>query len=326
MFFSSSNGLRRDDTVDAAMTLYPCPAGSDPPGRRPKPLGSGKMSMGSIRSIAGLPPPFFCPWRPSRCPCLTPTRACAPCRRAIFFPSVQGVPKWRIVGASIESGPPALPLCCSILAEANGDGVHPRRRCRPSTLTRAGARSGGHRRGRARADGADAISDGAILIRRVPSCPALKRACGRRRSLPSVEGKAAMVTHVPDGIGPITTACLFGEWLRGRHSTAERRSRLRFLSSPCRRIRAIRRRVLCPSHVKATYDADGHEGCDDRAGVHLLVFEVDLGVDDPSGRGRHGRPGRTVPRRHGADDGVGWSAMRRPANSDGAARTGSRAP
>jgi methylenetetrahydrofolate dehydrogenase (NADP+)/methenyltetrahydrofolate cyclohydrolase len=27
--------------------------------------------------------------------------------------------------------------------------------------------------------------------------------------LASVEGKAAVVTHAPDGVGPITTACLF---------------------------------------------------------------------------------------------------------------------
>jgi len=34
-------------------------------------------------------------------------------------------------------------------------------------------------------------------------------ALSRIKDLASVEGKASVVTHVPDGIGPITTACLF---------------------------------------------------------------------------------------------------------------------
>ncbi|MBN9039273.1 MAG: bifunctional 5,10-methylenetetrahydrofolate dehydrogenase/5,10-methenyltetrahydrofolate cyclohydrolase, partial [Rhizobiales bacterium] len=55
--------------------------------------------------------------------------------------------------------------------------------------------------------GAAHIRDGAILV----DVSIIRTEAGLVGDvdLASVEGKASVVTHVPDGIGPITTACLF---------------------------------------------------------------------------------------------------------------------
>ena len=55
--------------------------------------------------------------------------------------------------------------------------------------------------------GADHIRNGAVLL----DVSIIRRESGLVGDVdvPAVTGKAAVVTHVPDGIGPITTACLF---------------------------------------------------------------------------------------------------------------------
>lgn len=59
--------------------------------------------------------------------------------------------------------------------------------------------------------GADHIRTGAVLL----DVSIIRRESGLLGDVdvPAVMGKAAVVTHVPDGIGPVTTACLFNTLL-----------------------------------------------------------------------------------------------------------------
>jgi len=186
--------LRRDDTVDAAMTLYPLPGGVDPLAAA-EALGSGKDVDGLHPLNAGLLA------LGGRAGAPATARACA-LAVAHLLPSVKGA-EVAIVGASMIVGRPLAALLLD--AEATVTVCHAATRdlyahTRRADLVVTAAGVPG-------LIGADAISDGAILID-VSIVPTPNGLVGDV-DLASVEGKAAMVSHVPDGIGPITTACLF---------------------------------------------------------------------------------------------------------------------
>lgn len=183
-----------DDTVDAAITLYPLPGGVDPLAAA-EAIGSGKDVDGLHPLNAGL----LALGGPARAPATA--RACA-LAIAHLLPSVKGA-EVVIVGASRIVGRPLAALLLD--AEATVTVCHAATRdlydhTRKADLVVTAAGVPG-------LIGADAIGDGTILID-VSIVPTPNGLVGDV-DLASVEGKAAVVSHVPDGIGPITTACLF---------------------------------------------------------------------------------------------------------------------
>ena len=186
--------LRRDDTIDAAITLYPLPGGVDPLAAA-EAIGSGKDVDGLHPLNAGL----LALGSPARAPATA--RACA-LAAAHLLPSLKGA-ELVIVGASRIVGRPLAALLLD--AEATVTVCHVATRdlydhTRKADLVVTAAGVPG-------LIGAEAIGDGAILID-VSIVPTPNGLVGDV-DLASVDGKAAVVSHVPDGIGPITTACLF---------------------------------------------------------------------------------------------------------------------
>lgn len=186
--------LRDDPFVDAAITLYPLPAGLDPA------LAAGRLGCG--KDVDGLHPlnaGRLAGGDPSRAPATA--RACALVLSRLM-PALAGA-EVVIVGASRIVGRPLASLLLdaevtvTLCHAATRDlAAHTRRA--DAVVTAAGVPG---------LIGAEAIRPGAVLLD-----VAITRAAGRLVGdvdLPSVEGKAAVVTHVPDGIGPVTTACLF---------------------------------------------------------------------------------------------------------------------
>jgi len=188
-----------DPAIDAAIALHPLPAGLDPLaaaraiGARKDvdglhPLNAGLLALGDH---AGAP---------------ATARACALVIAALL-PDVKGA-EVVIVGASRIVGRPLA----SLLLDAD------------ATVTLCHAATRDLREHTRKADlvvtaagvpgliGADAIREGAIVL----DVAVVRRANGLVGDvdLASVEGRAAVVTHVPDGIGPVTTACLLENVVR----------------------------------------------------------------------------------------------------------------
>lgn len=186
--------LGADPRRDAVMTLYPLPAGLDPV--------EAALLIGADRDVDGLHPEnagrlaLGAPARP-------PATAHA-CRLAIgeLAGNMRGA-EIVIVGASRIVG---RPLAAMLLdAEATVTVCHVATRdladhTRGADIVVSAA-------GVAGLIGATHIRRGAILV----DVSIIRTPAGLVGDvdLASVDGRAAVVTHVPDGIGPITTACLF---------------------------------------------------------------------------------------------------------------------
>ena len=183
-----------DDAIDAGFPLYPLPDGLDPI--------DAAEALGSRKDVDGLHPlsaGLLALGGRARAPATA--RACA-AAIAHLLPSPKGA-EVVLVGASRIVGRPLAALLLD--AEATVTVCHAATRdLRAHTrkadvlVTAAGVPG---------LIGADAIRDGAILLD-VSVVPTPNGLVGDV-DLASVEGKAAIVSHVPDGIGPITTACLF---------------------------------------------------------------------------------------------------------------------
>lgn len=186
--------LGGDASIDAVMTLYPLPAGVDPvdaadrAGSRKDvdglhPLNAGLLALGST----ARPP--------------ATARACALAIEHLV-PSVKGV-EVVIVGASRIVGRPLASMLLdgeatvTVCHAATRDLADHTRRA-DVVVTAAGVPG---------LIGARHIREGAILV----DVSIVRTDAGLVGDvdIASVGGKAAVVTHVPDGIGPITTACLF---------------------------------------------------------------------------------------------------------------------
>lgn len=186
--------LGRDPSLDAVVTLYPLPAGLDPVGVAES-LGSGKDVDGLHPLNAGL----LALGGASRPPATA--RACALAIEHLA-PSMRGA-GIVIVGASRIVG---RPLAAMLLdAEATVTVCHAatrdlagHTRAADVVVTAAGVPG---------LVGAGHIKEGAILV----DVSVVRTDAGLAGDvdIASVTGKAAIVTHVPDGIGPLTTACLF---------------------------------------------------------------------------------------------------------------------
>jgi len=186
--------IRDDDAVDAAITLYPLPNGIDPIVAA-EAIGSSKDADGLHPLNAGL----LALGGQVRAPATA--RACAAALTHLL-PSLKGA-EVVIVGASRIVGRPLAALLLDAEAtvtvcHAATRDLHAHTRKADVVVTAAGVPG---------LLGADAIRDGAILID-VSIVPTPNGLVGDV-DLASVEGKAEFVSHVPDGIGPITTACLF---------------------------------------------------------------------------------------------------------------------
>lgn len=191
--------------VDAVATLYPLPAGVDP-------LEAAQI-LGAAKDIDGLHPTsagLLALGAPARAPATA--QACLLCARELLGP-LKGA-EVVVVGASRIVG---RPLALMLLDEEA-----------TVTVCHAGTRDlAAHTR---RADlvvtaagvagliGADHVKAGAAVI----DVAIVRTAGGLVGDVDraAVSGKAAAVTHVPDGVGPVTTACL----LRNVVDAAEERA------------------------------------------------------------------------------------------------------
>jgi methylenetetrahydrofolate dehydrogenase (NADP+)/methenyltetrahydrofolate cyclohydrolase len=186
--------LGADTNVDAVMTLYPLPHGVQPL--------DAALSIGRDKDVDGLHP-----WTAGLLSLGAVTRAPATARACLLvvrhlLPSVKGA-EIVVVGASRIVG---RPLATMLLDEEATVTV-----CHVATRDLAAHTS--------RADvvitaagvpgliTASHIKEGAVLI----DVSVVRSAGGLIGDvdIASVAGKASVVTHVPDGVGPITTACLF---------------------------------------------------------------------------------------------------------------------
>ncbi len=186
--------LGEDPRLDAVMALYPLPSGIEPV--------EAALLVGADKDVDGLHPEnagLLALGAPSR----TPATAHA-CRLAIgeLAGSLRGA-EITIVGASRIVG---RPLAMMLLdAEATVTVCHVATRDLTDHTRRADVIVSAA--GVPGLIGAAHIRDGAILV----DVSIIRTEAGLAGDvdLASVEGKASVVTHVPDGIGPITTACLF---------------------------------------------------------------------------------------------------------------------
>lgn len=186
--------LGRDGRYDGVMTLYPLPRGVEPlaaalligPDKDVDglhPLNAGRLALGAA----------------ARAPATA--RACLLAARALAGP-LKGL-EVTLVGASRIVGRPLAALLLDAEATVTV--------CHAATRDLAAATRGADvvvsAAGVPGLIGADHIGAGAVLLDvavvRTPE------GLAGDVDLGSVTGKAAAVTHVPDGIGPITTACLF---------------------------------------------------------------------------------------------------------------------
>ena len=186
--------LGEDPRLDAVMTLYPLPSGIAPV--------EAALLVGTDKDVDGLHPEnagLLALGAPGR----TPATAHA-CRLAIgeLAGSLRGA-EITIVGASRIVGRPLATMLLD--ADATVTVCHVATRdladhTRSADVVVSAA-------GVAGLIGAAHIRDGAILV----DVSIIRTEAGLVGDvdLASVEGKASVVTHVPDGIGPITTACLF---------------------------------------------------------------------------------------------------------------------
>lgn len=186
--------LGEDPRLDAVMTLYPLPSGIAPV--------EAALLVGADKDVDGLHPEnagLLALGAPGR----TPATAHA-CRLAIgeLAGSLRGA-EITIVGASRIVGRPLATMLLD--AEATVTACHVATRDLADHTRRADVVVSAA--GVAGLIGAAHIRDGAILV----DVSIIRTEAGLVGDvdLASVEGKASIVTHVPDGIGPITTACLF---------------------------------------------------------------------------------------------------------------------
>lgn len=186
--------LGEDPRLDAAMTLYPLPAGIGPV--------EAAQLVGADRDVDGLHPQnagLLALGAPAR-----PPATARACRLAIeeLAGSLRGA-EIAVVGASRIVG---RPLAAMLLdAEATVTVCHVATRDLADHTRRADIVVSAA--GVAGLIGAAHIRDGAILV----DVSIVRTDAGLVGDVDraSVDGKASVLTHVPDGIGPITTACLF---------------------------------------------------------------------------------------------------------------------
>lgn len=186
--------LGADPRLDAVMTLYPLPSGIAPV--------EAALLIGADRDVDGLHPQNA-GLLALGAPCRAPATAHA-CRLAIgeLAGSLRGA-EIAIVGASRIVG---RPLAAMLLdAEATVTVCHVATRDLAEHTRRADIVVSAA--GVAGLIGAEHIRDGATLV----DVSIIRTQAGLVGDidLAAVDGKASVVTHVPDGIGPITTACLF---------------------------------------------------------------------------------------------------------------------
>jgi len=186
--------LAADPRLDAVMTLYPLPTGIEPV--------EAAVLIGPDKDVDGLHPlnaGLLALGAAAR-----PPATARACRLAIgeLAGSLRGA-EIVVVGASRIVG---RPLAAMLLdAEATVTVCHVATRDLAEHTRRADIVVSAA--GVAGLIGAAHIRDGAILV----DVSIIRTEAGLVGDvdLASVDGKAATVTHVPDGIGPITTACLF---------------------------------------------------------------------------------------------------------------------
>ncbi len=186
--------LGEDPRLDAVMALYPLPSGIEPV--------EAALLVGADKDVDGLHPEnagLLALGAPGR----TPATAHA-CRLAIgeLAGSLRGA-EITIVGASRIVGRPLATMLLD--ADATVTVCHVATRDLTDHTRRADVIVSAA--GVPGLIGAAHIRDGAILV----DVSIIRTEAGLVGDvdLAAVEGKAAVVTHVPDGIGPITTACLF---------------------------------------------------------------------------------------------------------------------
>lgn len=186
--------LGEDPRLDAVMTLYPLPPGID--------RVEAALLVGADRDVDGLHPQnagLLALGAPAR-----PPATARACRLAIreLAGSLRGA-EIAIVGASRIVG---RPLAAMLLdAEATVTVCHVATRDLADHTRRADIVVSAA--GVAGLIGGSHIRDGAILV----DVSIIRTEAGLVGDidLAAVDGKASVVTHVPDGIGPVTTACLF---------------------------------------------------------------------------------------------------------------------
>lgn len=186
--------LRQDASIDAVMTLYPLPQGLDAVETAER-IGADKDVDGLHPSSAGL----LALGGAARPPATA--RACALVIDDLL-PSVKGT-EIVIVGASRIVG---RPLAAMLLdAEATVTVCHAATRDLSAHTRKADVVVSA-----AGVPGlitADHVRNGAILVD--VSVTRTPDGLVGDVDAASVEGRASVVTHVPDGVGPVTTACLF---------------------------------------------------------------------------------------------------------------------
>jgi len=188
------SALAQDASVDAVMTLYPLPPSISP-------IDAAKL-VGPDKDVDGLHPVnagLLALGALSRPPATA--RACVVAIEHLVA-SVKGA-EIVIIGASRIVGRPLASMLLDL--EATVTVCHAATRDLPEhtrradiVVTAAGVPG---------LIGRDHIGDGAILLD--VSIVRTEAGLVGDVDLASVTGKASVVSHVPDGIGPITTACLF---------------------------------------------------------------------------------------------------------------------
>lgn len=186
--------LRDDKAVDAVMTLYPLPQGVE--------AIAAALAIGAEKDVDGLHP-----MNAGNLLLGAPSRAAATAQASVIcaealFGDLAGA-NVAVVSASAVVG---RPLTMMLLDRNASVSVGHAATRDLAALTRQ-ADIVVSATGVAGLITADHIAQGAILID-----VGISRRNGQILGdvdLAGVEGKAAAVTHAPDGVGPITTACLF---------------------------------------------------------------------------------------------------------------------
>lgn len=186
--------LRNDKAVDAVMTLYPLPQGVD--------AIAAALAIGAEKDVDGLHP-----MNAGNLLLGAPSRGAATAQASVIcaetlFGDLAGA-TIAVVGASAVVGRPLTMMLLDRNATVSVGHAATRDL---AALTRQ-ADIVVSATGVPGLISADHIATGVILID-----VGISRRNGQILGdvdLAGVEGKAAVVTHAPDGVGPITTACLF---------------------------------------------------------------------------------------------------------------------
>lgn len=192
--FKRIHMLRNDTAIDAVATLYPLPAGVEP--------GDLAVALGPTKDIDGLHPlnaGNLALGMRSRAPATA--QACVLMAQKLAG-SLRGL-NVAIVGASRIVGRPLAQLLLD--HEATVSITHAATRDLPSYTRRADIIVTAA--GVPGLIGADHVAKGAIVIDVAINRTATGLMGDADQAV--LNGIASVITHVPDGIGPITTACLF---------------------------------------------------------------------------------------------------------------------